>query len=87
MTTVYVYFCICLLSLYALGVVRTTVQVFVGRASFERKCQMSEHMDELGHILSLVISYQGSSVVVPVCDMDRQGFQQLFGSCSGFFSF
>ena len=75
MTTVYVYYCSCLLSLYAVGVVQTTVQVFVGRASFERKCQRFERMDELGHVLSLVLVYWESSVVGPICDMDCQGFQ------------
>ena len=75
MTTVYIYSCICLVSLSAVGVVQTTVQVFVGRASFERKCQRFERMDELGHVLSLVLSYQESLVVGPVCDRDCQGFQ------------
>ena len=75
MTTVYVYSCSCLVSLYAVGVVRTTVQVFVGRASFEWKCQMSERMDDLDHVLSLVLGYQESLVVGPVCDRYCQGFQ------------
>ena len=52
-----------------------TVQVFVGRASFERTCQMSVPMDELGPVLSLVLGYWESSVVGPICDMDCQGFQ------------
>ena len=75
MTTVHVYLCSYLVSLSAVGVVRTTVQVFVGRASFERKCQRFERMDELGHVLSLVLGYWESSVVGPICDMDCQGFQ------------
>ena len=77
MTTVYVYSCSCLVSLSAVGVVQTTVQVFVGRASFERKCRRSEQMDELGHVLSIVISYWESSVEGFVCDRYRQGFQHF----------
>ena len=75
MTTVHVYLCSYLVILSAVGVVQTTVQVFVGRASFERKCQRFERMDELGHVLSLVLGYWESSVVGPVCDRDCQGFQ------------
>ena len=75
MTTVHVYLCSYLVSLYAVGVVRTTVQVFVGRASFERKCRRFERMDKLGHVLSLVLGYQESSIVGPVCDRDCQRFQ------------
>ena len=75
MTTVYVYLCSCLLSLYAVGVVRTTVQVFIGRDLFERTCRRSVRMDDLVHVLSLVLGYWESSVVGPVCDMDCQGFQ------------
>ena len=33
-------------------------------------------MDELGHELSFVLGYRESSVVVPVCDRDRQGYQK-----------
>ena len=57
MTTMYVYLCSCLLRLYAVGVVQTAVQVFFGRALFERMCQRSVRMDELGHVLSLVLGY------------------------------
>ena len=74
MATVQVYLCSYLASLSAVGVVQTTVQVFVGRASVERKCQRSERMDELGHELNLVIGYRESLVVGPVYDRDRQGF-------------
>ena len=75
MTTVYVYLCCCLLILYAIVVVGTTVQVFVGRASFERTCRRSERMDELGHVLSLVLGYREHLVVGPVCDRYCQGFK------------
>ena len=77
MTTVYIYSCSCLVSLSAVGVVRTTVQVFVGRALFERKCRRSERIDELGHVLSLVLGYWDSLVVGHVCNRDCQGVQQL----------
>ena len=33
-------------------------------------------MDDLGPVLSLVLGYRKSSVVGPVYDRDRQGFQQ-----------
>ena len=75
MTTVNVSLCNYLVRLSAVGVVRTTVQIFVGRASFERNCQRYERMDELGHMLSLVLGYQESLVVGPVCNRDHQGFQ------------
>ena len=55
MTNVQVYSCRYLASLSTVGVVRTTFQDFVGRASFERKYQRSEQMDELGRELSLVL--------------------------------
>ena len=57
-----------------------TVQVFVGRASFERTFRRSERIDVMGHVLSLVLGYRESSVVGPVCDRDRQGFQQMLFS-------
>ena len=76
MTTVSVYPCIYLLSLYAVGVVRITVQVFVGRALFEQTFRRSVRMDDLGHVLSLVLRYRESLVVGPVYDRDCQGFQQ-----------
>ena len=63
--------------MYAVGVVRTTVQVFVGRALFERTCRRSERMDELGHGLSLVLSYRESPIVGPVYDKDCQRFQHV----------
>ena len=63
-----------LVRLFAVGVVRTTVKVFVGRASFERECQRFERMDELGHVLSLVLGYQESLVVGPVCDNPTKVF-------------
>ena len=75
MTTVYVYSCSCLISMYFVGVVRTTVQFFVGRASFERTCQRSVRIDDLGPVFSLVLGYQESSVVGPVYNRDRKGFQ------------
>ena len=78
MTTVYVYYCSCLLSLYAVGVVQTTVQVFVGRASFEQTRQRTVRMDDLGHVFSIVIGYRESLVVGPVCDRYRQGFQHSY---------
>ena len=78
MTTVHVYLCSYLVSLYAVGVVRTTVQGFVDRDSFERKCRRFERMDKLGHVLSLVLGYRESSVVGPVCNRDRQGFQNRY---------
>ena len=80
MTTVQVYSCSYLASLSAVGVVQTTVQVSVGRALVERKFRRSEQMDDLGHELSLVLGYRESLVPGPVCDRDRQGFQQLFAS-------
>ena len=58
MTTMQVYSCSYLASLSAVGVLRTTVQVFVVRALFERKCQRSEWMDDLGHELGLVLGYR-----------------------------
>ena len=57
MTTMYIYSCSCLLRLYAIGVGRTAVQVFVGQASFERTVQRFVRMDELGPVLSLVLGY------------------------------
>ena len=75
MTTVQVYSCSYLAGLSAVGVLRMNVQVFIRRASFERKWRSSERMDELGHELSLVLGYRESSVVGPVCDRDRQWFQ------------
>ena len=81
MTTVYVYSFSCLLSLYAVGFVRTTVQVFVGRYFFEWKCRRSERMDELGHVLSLMLGYWESSLVGPVYDSDCQVFHQLNRKC------
>ena len=74
MTTMYVYSCSCLLRLYAVGVVRADVQVFVGQASFERTFRRYVHMDELVPVLSLVLGYRGSLVVGPVYDRDRQVF-------------
>ena len=76
MNTVYVYSCSCLLSLYVVGVVSTTVQVFVGRASFEQTCRRCVRMDEMGHVLSLVLRYQESLVVGPVYGRHCQGFQK-----------
>ena len=76
MTTVYVYSCSYLLRLYAVGVVRKSVQVFFGRASFERTCLRYIRMDEMSTVLSLVLGYRVSLVVGPVYDRDRQGFQQ-----------
>ena len=66
MTTKYVYLCSCLLRLYAVGVVQTAVQVFVGRASFERTGQRFVRMDELGPVLSLVLGYWKYLLVGPV---------------------
>ena len=77
MTTVPVYSCSYLVSLSAVGFVRTTVQVFVGRASFERMFRRSERMDELVHMLSLVLGYWESLVVGPVYNRDCQGFKQV----------
>ena len=76
MTTMYVYSWSCLLRLYAVGVVQTAVQVFVGRALFERTGRRSVRMDVMGPVLSLVLGYQESLVVGPVYDRDCQGFQQ-----------
>ena len=76
MTAVYVYSCSCLLRLYAVGVVQTSVQVFVGRALFEQTYRRCVRMDDLGHVLSLVLRYRESLVVGPVYDRDCQGFQQ-----------
>ena len=76
MTTVYVYLCSCLLRLYAVGFVQTAVQVFVGQASFERTYQRSICMDDLGHVLSLVLGYRESSVVGTVYDRYLQRFLQ-----------
>ena len=75
MTTVYIYLCSCLLSLYDVGIERTTVQVFVGIASFEWTFRRSERIDDLGHVLSLVLGYRESLVVGLICDRYRQGFQ------------
>ena len=75
MTTVYVYSCSCLLSLYAVGVVQTTVQVFLAELFFERTFRRSLRMDELGHVLSLVLGYRESLAVGPVYDRDLPGFQ------------
>ena len=77
MTNVQVYSCRYLTSLSTVGVVRTTVQVYVGRVSVERKFRRSELMDELGHEMSLLLGYQESSVVGPVCDKYHQRFQQF----------
>ena len=77
MTTVHVYSCSYLVSLSVFGVVQTTVRVFVGRASFEQKCGRSERVDDLGHVLSLVLGYRVSALVGPVCDRDCQVFQQV----------
>ena len=74
MTNVHVYSCRYLEILSAVGVVQTTVQVFVGRASFERKCRRSERIDELGHVLSLVLGYWESLVV----DLSAIGFSKDF---------
>ena len=58
-----------------------TVRVFVGRALFEQNCQRSERMDELGHVLSLMLGYWESSLVGPVYDSDCQVFHQLNRKC------
>ena len=71
----YVYSCRCLLRLYAVGVVRTAVHIFVGRASFERMGRRFLLMDYLGPVLSLVLGYWESLVVGAVYYRDRQGFQ------------
>ena len=77
MTNMYVYLCSCLLRLYAVGVVRTAVQVFVGRASFECTGRRFLRMDELGPVLSLVLGYWESLVVGPVYDRYCQGFKKF----------
>ena len=74
MTTVYVYLCSCLLRLYAVGVVRTSFQVFVGRALFERTGRRYVRIDDLGPVLSLVLGYQEYLVVGPVYNRYHQGF-------------
>ena len=71
----YVYSCSCVLRLYAVGVVQTAVQDFVGWASFERTSRIFVPMDEMGPVLSLVLGYWESLVVGPVYDRNRQGFQ------------
>ena len=76
-TTMYVYSCSCLLRLYAVGFVRTDVQVFVGRALFERTGRRFLRMDYMGPVLGLVLGYWESSVVGPVYNRDCQGFQHL----------
>ena len=63
--------------MYTVGVVQTADQVFVGRASFEQTFRRSVCMDEMGHVLSLVLGYWESSVVVPVYNRYRQRFQHF----------
>ena len=77
MTTMFVYLCSYLLRLYAVEVVPTDVQVFDGRASFERKVRRFVRMDELCLVLSLVLGYWEYWVVGPVYDRYRQGFQHI----------
>ena len=61
--------------MYAVGVVQTAVQVFVGRASFERTGRRFVRMDELGPVSSLVFGYWESLVVGLVYDKDHKVFQ------------
>ena len=61
--------------MYAVGVLQTAVQVFVVRASFEHTGRRFVHMDEVDPVLSLVLGHWESSVVGPVYDRYRQGFQ------------